>query len=171
MPASIEPLVASWADKQISASGWQHGPQQNGRDLDARVDEALRKAPTKSGGDGVNKPDHVIIIDDGAVRLPVLCEWKGIKGAFRDKKTVALRDADGYLRYGSMGIDRFASLGSAYYASRVVGPTGHSRALALAVNGYFRSTTDREPFYEVALYVVSKDDNEKVMWVGDYKDL
>lgn len=171
MVTSIEPTVTSWAEKQISTFGWEHGPQQNGRELDARVNEALRKAPTKSGGDGTNKPDHVIVLDDGAVRIPVLCEWKGTKGYLRDKKAVALRDADGYMRYGAKGIDRYASLGAAYYASRVVGPTGHSLALALAVNGYFKAETDAEPFYEVALYVVSKDDTEKVMWVGDYKDL
>ncbi|MFS2028977.1 MULTISPECIES: N-6 DNA methylase [unclassified Curtobacterium] len=171
MATSIEPTIASWAEHQIRSLGWEHGPEQNGRDLDARVDESLRKAPTKSGGDGVNKPDHVIILDNGAVRIPVLCEWKGAKGAFRDKKKVALRDKDGYMRYGAKGIDRYATLGAAYYASRVVGPAGHSRALALAVNGYFAAESDSEPTYEVALYVVSKDDNESVFWVGDYKDL
>lgn len=171
MATSIEPIVASWAERQIDQLGWEHGPQQNGRNLDLRVDEALRNAPTKSGGNGVNKPDHVVIVDNGGVRIPILCEWKGSRGSFRDKKAVVLWDADDKLRFGSKGIDRYATLGAAYYASRVVGPSGHSRALALAVNGYFRSPSDSTPTYEVALYVVSKDDPKDVKWVGDYKDL
>lgn len=168
---SIEPLVKSWAEAQIATLGWQHGPEQVGRNLDTRVDEALRKAPTKSGGKGVNKPDHVIVIDNGAIRLPVLCEWKGEKGSFRDKKSVELRDSDNNMRFGKAGIDKYASLGAAYYASRSVGPNGHPRALALAVNGYFLSPSDETPTFEVALYVVDKADTEKVTWVGDYKDL
>lgn len=171
MATSIEPSVTSWAEKQINALDWQHGPQQNGRELDARVDEALKKAKTKSGGEGINKPDHVLILDNGVVRIPVLCEWKGSKGALRDKKAVALRSDDGYLRYGTKGIDKYASLGAAYYASRVVGPGGHERALALAINGYYKAATDAVPTYEIALYVVANDDTEKVMWVGDYSNL
>ncbi len=168
---SIEPLVASWAATQIADLGWLHGPEQVGRNLDTRLDEALRKAPSKSGGKGVNKPDHVIIIDNGAIRLPVLCEWKGERGAFRDGQTVELRDSENNMRFGKAGIDKFASLGAAYYASRAVGPNGHPRALALAVNGYFRATSDIQPTFEVALYVVDKADTEKVTWVGDYQDL
>lgn len=171
MATSIEPRVTSWAETQIVALGWQHGPQQNGRELDARVDEGLKKAKTKSGGEGISKPDHVIILDNGVVRIPVLCEWKGSKGALRDKKAVVLRTNDGFLRYGSKGIDRYASLGAAYYASRVVGPGGHERALALAINGYYKAATDAEPTYEISLYVVANDDTEKVMWVGDYSNL
>jgi hypothetical protein len=171
MVTSIEPTVTSWAEHQIRPLGWRHGPQQNGRDQDVRVDAALRDALTKSGGKGVNKPDHVIILDNGAVQIPVLCEWKGAKGAFRDKKVVSLRDAGGFMRYGAKGIDKFATLGAAYYASRVVGPKGHDVALALAVNGYFKAASDADPTYEIALYVVSKDDTEDVRWVGDYKDL
>lgn len=171
MVTSIEPSVTSWAETQINALGWQHGPQQNGRELDARVDEGLKKAKTKSGGEGLSKPDHVIILDNGVVRIPVLCEWKGSKGALRDKKAVALRTSDGYMRYGPKGIDRYASLGAAYYASRVVGPGGHERALALAINGYYKAPTDAAPTYEISLYVVANDDTEKVMWVGDYNNL
>ncbi|ALV47214.1 hypothetical protein MB46_18660 [Arthrobacter alpinus] len=170
MVTSIEPKVTSWAEMQIGALGWQHAPQQNGRELDARVDDALRKAPSKSGGAGTNKPDHVIILDNGASRVPVLCEWKGSKGALRDQKTAALRSSDGYLRYGAKGIDKYAHLGAAYYASRVVGPAGHPLALALAVNGYYKAPSDLEPVHEIALYAVSKDASEKIMWVGDYTD-
>lgn len=168
---SIEPVVESWAMTQIAELGWNHGPKQVGRNLDTRVDEALKKAPTKSGGKGTNQPDHVILIDNGAIRIPVLCEWKGAKGLLRDKKEVELRDRDAKMRYGKAGIDKYASLGAAYYASRVVGPNGHSRALAVAANGFFMAPTDTEPTYEVSLYVVDKADTENVIWVGDYNDL
>lgn len=168
---SIEPIVASWAVEQIGKTSWEHAPEQNGRNLDTRIDEALRQAPSKSGGDGPNKPDHVIIIDTGDRRIPVLCEWKGAKGALRDKKDVSLRAPDGYMRYGNKGIDKYASLGAAYYASRVVGPSGHPLALALAVNGYYLSETDKTPTYEVALYAVERQDTERVVWIGDYQDL
>ena len=124
MTSSIEPTVATWAAHQIGPLGWRHGAQQNGRAIDSRVDDALRRAKTKSGGDGINQPDHVIILDDGAVRIPVLCEWKGTKGDFRDETNVVLRDETGDLRFGKKGIDRYASLGAAYYASCVVTPNG-----------------------------------------------
>lgn len=90
---SIEPLVAAWAAGQAQELGWdQHGAEQVGRSLDARVDSRLRTARTKSGGNGVNKPDYVLLIDNGGVRIPVMCEWKGAKGLLRDKRDIQLRD-------------------------------------------------------------------------------
>ncbi|MDR2974080.1 MAG: N-6 DNA methylase [Propionibacteriaceae bacterium] len=173
MAGSIEKSeVRPWAERQIEALGWEHGAEQGGRQTDRLVDGALRQAPTKDGGNGVNAPDHVIIVADGATRVPVLCEWKGAKGRLRDKKAVVLKDMDGGYRYGQKGIDKFASLGAAYYASKVVSyPGGHKLALAIAANGYRRASSDVEPTYEVAVYAVSSDDSDKVVWVGDYSDM
>lgn len=48
--------------------------------INPEIDNSLKEAKSKTGGDGINYPDIKLFLDDGSRRIPVMIEAKGSKG-------------------------------------------------------------------------------------------
>lgn len=169
MKNSIEPIVESWAREQITKLGWKNAPEQIS--IDEQITNSLKKYPSKQGGPGGGRPDHTLIMNNGATTIPVFIEHKGTKNytVKTDKQNlVILRDAKGNFEYEKV-ISKYAVNGAAYYASCAVKDTNYDNILAIGTNGW-KNTTD-EVTYEISVYLVTKKNPELPIFVGNYKDL
>ena len=85
---SVEPNIADLANGWLKAYGLDYKLEQES--LNAEIDQALNDYYSKNGGDGGNRPDAKLLLQDkNLVHYPVLIEYKGYKD-----RLVAL-DADG----------------------------------------------------------------------------
>ena len=158
MAKSIEPLVETWAREQISSLGWEHAPEQI--EVDKQLSKSLSKHLSKQGGTGGGRPDHTILMNNGAITIPVFIEHKGTKN-FTEKtdkqNLVVLRDDKGELNFSNV-ISKYAVNGAAYYASCAVQDTTYEQILAIGTNGWKDSTGEIN--YEVSTYLVTSKNPE-----------
>ncbi|MDT2895922.1 HsdM family class I SAM-dependent methyltransferase [Lactococcus lactis] len=169
MAKSIEPLVETWAREQISRLGWKHAPEQI--EIDKQLTESLNNHLSKQGGTGGGRPDHTLIMDNGAVTIPVFIEHKGTKSytVKTDKQNlVVFRNEKGELDFTRV-ISKYAVNGAAYYASCAVQDTTYEQILAIGTNGWVDTTG--ETSYEVSAYLVTVKNPELPIFIGKYKDL
>lgn len=170
MVASIETTVKQWADDQIRQLGWQIIASEN-ETADKVIDESLKNNPSKSGGTGGGRPDYTIIVSDGDKTIPVFIEYKGSKGKLEklDKQGLVVLRTD----YGDfdfkLAIPKYAVNGASYYAMNVVKETPYLEAIAIGING--NKDTSGTIQYEVSAYVLSKNNSELPIKLGDYPDL
>lgn len=170
MVASIETSVKQWADEQIRQLGWQIIASEN-ETADKIIDESLKNSLSKSGGTGGGRPDYTIIVSDGDKTIPVFIEYKGSKGKLEklDKQgLVVLRTDYGDLDF-KLAIPKYAVNGASYYAMNVVKGTPYLEAIAVGING--NKDTSGTIQYEVSAYVLSKNNSELPIKLGDYHDL
>ena len=169
MAKSIEPLVETWAREQISSLGWEHAPEQI--EVDKQLSKSLSKHLSKQGGTGGGRPDHTILMNNGAITIPVFIEHKGTKN-FTEKtdkqNLVVLRDDKGELNFSNV-FSKYAVNGAAYYASCAVQDTTYEQILAIGTNGWKDSTGEIN--YEVSTYLVTSKNPELPIFIGHYKDL
>lgn len=169
MAKSIEPLVESWARAQISKLGWKNAPEQI--EIDKQLTTSLSKHLSKQGGSGGGRPDHTLIMDNGAVTIPVFIEHKGTKKytVKTDKQNlVVFRDEKGDLDFTKV-ISKYAVNGAAYYASCAVQDTTYEQILAIGTNGW--KDTSGQITYEVSAYLITAKNPELPIFIGNYKDL
>ncbi|ORI95983.1 hypothetical protein BMR96_10770, partial [Leuconostoc pseudomesenteroides] len=170
MVASIETSVKQWADEQIRQLGWQIIASEN-ETADKVIDESLKNSLSKSGGTGGGRPDYTIIVSDGDKTIPVFIEYKGSKGKLEkiDKQGLVVLRTD----YGDfdfkLAIPKYAVNGASYYAMNVVKETPYLEAIAVGING--NKDTSGTIQYEVSAYVLSKNNSELPIKLGDYPDL
>ena len=169
MAKSIEPLVESWAREQISKLGWKNAPEQI--EIDKQLTESLNNHLSKQGGTGGGRPDHTLIMDNGAITIPVFIEHKGTKNytVKTDKQNlVVFRNEKGELDFTKV-ISKYAVNGAAYYASCAVQDTTYEQILAIGTNGWVDITG--ETLYEVSAYLITAKNPELPIFLGNYKDL
>ncbi|MDU1526907.1 MAG: hypothetical protein E7L30_10645 [Lactococcus lactis] len=158
MAKSIEPLVESWAREQISKLGWKNAPEQI--EIDKQLTESLNNHLSKQGGTGGGRPDHTLIMDNGAITIPVFIEHKGTKNytVKTDKQNlVVFRNEKGELDFTKV-ISKYAVNGAAYYASCAVQDTTYEQILAIGTNGWVDITG--ETLYEVSAYLITAKNPE-----------
>lgn len=171
MSKSIEPVVTDWANSQLTNDGLKIAREQG--TIDIRIDEALSKEPSKHGGDGHGRPDTQLMISNGAVNIPVVIEYKGLKGKleFTPKKSdlIKLKNDDNTYDY-KKAIPQYAVNGAAYYASVILRHTDFSEILCIGVNGY-NDTNTNDVIYEVKAYITNKQNPDLPIYIGSYSDL
>ncbi|MDI6614100.1 N-6 DNA methylase [Leuconostoc suionicum] len=170
MVASIETSVKQWADEQIRQLGWRIIASEN-ETADKSIDEALKNSPSKSGGIGGGRPDYTIIVSDGDKTIPVFIEYKGSKGKLEkvDKQGLIVLFTDyGEFDY-KLAIPKYAVNGASYYATNVVKKTPYLEAIAVGING--TKDTSGTIQYEISAYVLSKNNADLPIKLGDYPDL
>lgn len=75
---SIEEIVEDSIKSQLNTLKISYYAKTQG--INTEIDEALTKAPSKSGGDGKNYPDIKLLIKTKTLRtIPIMIEAKGLK--------------------------------------------------------------------------------------------
>ncbi|MDA3077701.1 N-6 DNA methylase [Campylobacter sp. JMF_06 NA1] len=133
------------------------------------IDEALNKAPSKSGGKGKNFPDIKLFIETKKLKkLPVMIEVKGSKGdlaKFNTNGEIDNLTKDKKPNYAN--IQKYALNGAIHYADAVTFYSDFSECLAIGINGYDTPTKDTK--IEYAVYFVSNP--QIYQKLGDFSDL
>ncbi|MDA3042705.1 MULTISPECIES: N-6 DNA methylase [unclassified Campylobacter] len=133
------------------------------------IDEALNKAPSKSGGEGKNLPDIKLFIETKELKqLPVMIEVKGSKGDLAKFTTNGEIDnftKDKKPNYAN--IKKYALNGAIHYADAVTFYSDFSECLAIGINGYDTPTKDTK--IEYAVYFVTNP--QIYQKLGDFSDL
>ena len=165
---SVEPNIADLANGWLKAYGLDYKLEQES--LNAEIDQALNDYYSKNGGDGGNRPDSKLLLQDkNLVHYPVLIEYKGYKD-----RLVAL-DADGKVANKTAKnqpdfkhINSFAVNGAVHYANALLHYTSYTDIIAIGMTGYKNDAGKLE--YEIGVYYVSKSNFGIGQKVDDYTD-
>ena len=165
---SVEPNIADLANGWLKAYGLDYKLEQES--LNAEIDQALNDYYSKNGGDGGNRPDAKLLLQDkNLVHYPVLIEYKGYKD-----RLVAL-DADGKVANKTAKnqpdfkhINSFAVNGAVHYANALLHYTSYTDIITIGMTGYKNDAGKLE--YEIGVYYVSKSNFGIGQKVDDYTD-
>jgi hypothetical protein len=166
---SVEEKVEDYAKSQLSSYGCTIFSKTDS--IDSEIDSAMRKAPSKSGGDGGNYPDIRLLLEKSTQRyIPVMIEAKGTNGKL--VKLNAQGEIDNTTAKGEpnySNINSFAANGAVHYAKAIIDYTeSHKEVIAIGINGYMEANTLKT---ELAVYYVSDDNFSIPKRVGEYSDL
>lgn len=145
------------------------------------IDNALKVAPSKSGGNGYNFPDIKILIETKTMRrIPVMIEAKGSEGdliKFDKKGNIELvkvveRDTKakkkGDLDFST--IQKYAVNGAVHYINAILNyGSSYEEGIAIGVNGW--DIEDGSLKTEIEVYYISKKNFMIPKKVSDYEDL
>lgn len=164
---SIEEQVEDWCKAQLRSIKYYTKTES----INSEIEEALRKAPSKSGGEGANYPDIKCFLETSDMRrIPVMIEVKGRKGDLIkcDKNgDICNLNKDKEPHYGN--IAKYAVNGAVHYAHAILNNTeSYKEVVAIGVNGY---DTSIGRIYEMGVYYVSKENLFVPKKVGEYTDL
>ena len=165
---SVEPNIADLANGWLKSYGLDYKLEQES--LNAEIDQALNDYYSKNGGDGGNRPDAKLLLQDkNLIHYPVLIEYKGYKD-----RLVAL-DADGKVANKTAKnqpdfkhINSFAVNGAVHYANALLHYTSYTDIIAIGMTGYKNDAGKLE--YEIGVYYVSKSNFGIGQKVDDYTD-
>ncbi len=154
--SSIEEQVEDIAKKQLNAIKLKYFTKTE--NINSEIDDALRKAPSKNGGEGNNYPDIKLLLQTKSKNnIPVMIEVKGTKGAlvkFDERGDIENLKKDGTPNYAN--IKKYAVNGAVHYADAILNNTeSYSGVLAIGINGYEDST--KKIVTELEVYYVSKN--------------
>lgn len=149
--------------------------------INSDIDEALKNAPSKSGGDGNNFPDIKILLEDNTLRrIPVMIEAKGAKGDLikldkndnielvkiveKDTKTKRKGDKD------FSTIQKYAVNGAVHYINAILNyGNNYEEGIAIGINGW--KNEDDTLHTEIGVYYISKKNYMIPKKVEEYTDL
>lgn len=165
---SIEEKVEDWCKRQLSATRYYTKTEE----INSEIGNALRKAPSKNGGEGRNFPDIQCLIETPQMeRIPVMIEVKGCKGDLiktNDKGEILNFNAKGDPLYSN--IAGYAVNGAVHYAKAILDYTeSYDKVIAIGVNGFYRP--DNTIRYEIGAYYISKNNLFIPKKIAEYDDL
>ena len=165
---SIEEKVEDWCKRQLSSIRYYTKTEE----INPEIGNALRKAPSKNGGDGRNYPDIQCFIDTPQIeRIPVMIEVKGRKGDLiksDDNGEILNTNTKGEPLYSN--IAKYAVNGAIHYAKAILDYTeSYDKIIAIGVNGY--NLTDGTIKYEIGAYYMSKNNLFVPKKIAEYTDL
>ena len=164
---SIEEKVEDWCKLQLHGQRYYTKTES----INNEIEDALRKAPSKTGGDGINYQDIKCFIQTSKLRsIPVMIEVKGKKGALTkldESGNVENKKKDGSPNYSN--IAKYAVNGAIHYANAILNFTeSYKEVVAIGVNGY---ESNGNFVKEIGVYFVSKDNLFVPKKVSCYSDL
>ncbi len=167
MAKSIEEQIEDWSKQQLQGIKYYT----KNESINSDIEKALRKAPSKKGGEGNNYPDIKCFIQTADFRkIPVMIEVKGSKGdlvKLDDAGEIANKKTDGTPNYNN--IAKYAVNGAVHYAYAILNYSSeYKEIVAIGVNG-FDTAVGRT--YELGVYYISKENLFVPKKVGDYTDL
>lgn len=153
MAKSIEEQVEDWGKKQLGRTKYYTKTES----INSEIEAALKAAPSKSGGVGINYPDIKLFIETKSLRkIPVMIEVKGRKGTLVKLNTAG--EVDNVKKDGTpnfTNINRYAVNGAVHYANAIINhSTSYKEAIAIGLNGYDEPSGR---VYEIETYYVSLD--------------
>lgn len=168
MAKSIEPNIADLANGWLKSYKLDYKLEQES--LNAEIDKALSDYFTKNGGNGANRPDAKLLLQNSTLEYyPVLIEYKGLKD-----KLVKL-DSDGVVENRTAknephfkNINSFAVNGAVHYANALLHHTSYTDIIAIGVTGY--RDESGKVHHQIGVYYVSKSNLGAGQKVGDFSD-
>ncbi|HHK9915974.1 TPA: hypothetical protein ACQZKG_003699 [Enterobacter hormaechei] len=165
---SVEPNIADLANGWLKTYNLNYKLEQES--LNSEIDKALYDYFTKSGGNGGNRPDVKILMQDKILEYyPILIEYKGYKN-----KLIKL-NADGLVDNSTSknepnfkNIREFAVNGAIHYANALLHHTSYTDIIAIGVTGYKDESGTLQ--HEIGVYYVSKNNLGVGQKIGDYTD-
>lgn len=166
---SIEPNIEQLANGWLKSYKLNYKLQQES--LNTEIDKALQDYFSKNGGNGGNKPDAKLLLQDKKLNLyPVLIEYKGYKD-----KLVKL-DSEGRVENKNnknepnfKNINSYAVNGAVHYANAILHHTSYSDIIAIGMTGYKDEFGNIQ--HQIGVYYVSKKNLGVGQEVGEYTDL
>lgn len=168
MNQSIEPIIADIANGWLKEYKLDYKLEQES--LNNEIDTALNEYYSKSGGNGGNRPDAKLLLQDKNMNYyPILIEYKGYKD-----KLVKL-DANGQVENRTTkneplikNINSYAVNGAVHYANALLHYTSYTDIISIGMTGY--KDENNEVKYEIGVYYVSKNNFGIGQKVDDYID-
>ncbi|MDE6029494.1 MAG: SAM-dependent methyltransferase [Clostridiales bacterium] len=165
---SIEEQVEDWAKKQLVGIKYYTKTET----INSEIETALKAAPSKSGGLGINYPDIKLLIETNSIRrIPIMIEVKGKKGVFRKLTTegeIDNKKKDGTENFSN--INKYAVNGAVHYANAIVENTAsYKEVVAIGINGYYDESGDL--ITQIGVYYISVDNFCIPKEIGNYSDL
>lgn len=166
---SVEPNIADLANGWLKSYKLNYKLQQES--LNPEIDKALADYFTKNGGNGANRPDVKLLLQDKKLNYyPILIEYKGYKDRLEKL------DASGHIENKTSknepnfkNINSYAVNGAVHYANAILHLTSFTDIIAIGITGY-RDEFDKLQ-YQIGVYYVSKSNFGMGQKVGDYSDL
>lgn len=138
--------------------------------LNSEIDKALNDYHSKSGGNGGNRPDVKLLLQDKYFNYyPILIEYKGYKD-----KLVKL-DGNGQVdnktaknQPNYKHINSYAVNGAVHYSNAILHHTSYTDIIAIGMTG-FKNEHDKIE-YQIGVYYVSKNNFGVGQKIGEYSD-
>lgn len=166
---SVEPKVADTVNGWLKSYGLEYYLQHES--MGAEIDYALEKAESKNGGQGGNKPDAKLLLQDSKLDYyPVMIEYKGYKDKLElldSNGHVANTKADNTPNYNN--ISKYAVNGAVHYANAILQFTSFTDIISIGVTGYQDSSNILR--LKIGVYYVGKENYGEGRKVGEYSDL
>ena len=166
---SIEPKIADLVNSWLKSYNLDYKLEQES--LNFEIDKALDEYKSKSGGNGGNRPDAKLLLQDEKLNYyPILIEYKGYKD-----KLVKL-DANGRVDNRTSknepnyrNINNYAVNGAVHYANAILHYTSYTDVIAIGITGYKKQDETIE--HSIGVYYVSKKNLGIGQEVDKYTDL
>lgn len=166
---SIEPNIADLVNGWLKSYGLDYKLEQES--LNAEIDKALDEYKSKSGGNGGNRPDAKLLLQDEALNYyPILIEYKGYKDRLiklDENGRVDNRTNKNEPNYKN--INSYAVNGAVHYANAILHYTSYTDVIAIGVTGYKKTNGEIE--HSIGVYYVSKENLGIGQEIGKYIDL
>lgn len=169
MAKSIEEEIEDLAKRQLDRMEVEYFSKTDF--INKEIGEALKKAPSKNGGKGMNYPDIKTFIQTKNMRkIPVMIEVKGRKGDLIKANSdgeIENKTKEGKTNYKN--IEKYAVNGAIHYAGAIVEYTeSYKEVIAIGINGYKEANEIKT---ELGVYYVSADNFLIPKKIEDYSDL
>lgn len=165
---SIEPNIADLANGWLKSYKLDYKLEQES--LNTEIDKALHDYFSKSGGNGANRPDAKLLLQDSKLNYyPILIEYKGYKD-----KLVKLDSSNQVENKTTKNepnfkhINSYAVNGAVHYANALLHHTSYTDIIAIGMTGY------KDEFgriqHQIGVYYVSKKNLGAGQKVGEFTD-
>ena len=139
--------------------------------INSEINDAMKLAPSKSGGSGGNYPDIRILLETKSKKsYPIMIECKGARNKLEKMNSDSIIDnetANGEPNYKS--INGYAVNGAVHYAKAIIEFTEtYKEVIAIGINGYMEAGDLK---VELGVYYMSADNLSIPKKVGEYFDL
>lgn len=166
---SIEPNIADLANGWLKSYKLDYKLEQES--LNTEIDKALHDYFSKNGGNGANRPDAKLLLQDSKLNYyPILIEYKGYKD-----KLVKLDSSNQVENKTTKNepnfkhINSYAVNGAVHYANALLHHTSYTDIIAIGMTGY------KDEFgriqHQIGVYYVSKKNLGAGQKVGEFTDL
>lgn len=165
---SIEPIIADIANGWLKEYELDYKLEQEF--LNTEIDTALNEYYSKSGGNGGNRPDAKLLLQDKNLNFyPILIEYKG------DKDKLVKFDINGQIDNRTSknepnlkNINSYAVNGAVHYANALLHYTSYTDIISIGMTGYKDESGKVQ--HSIGVYYVSKDNFGIGQKVDEYTD-
>lgn len=166
--SSIEPQIADIANGWLKSYKLDYKLEQES--LNEEIDKALEEYHSKSGGNGGNRPDAKLLLQDKELNYyPILIEYKG----YKDKLVKV--DSNGQVENRTQkgepiykNINSYAVNGAIHYANALLHYTSYTDIIAIGMTGYKNEHNKIQ--YSIGVYYVSKANFGIGQKIDEYTD-